>query len=139
MQAAVLIYNDRIATYRRMLQLDETLDAEPTERDVSKMAELRIRNLQAFAELQSYNDKGVFLYKHPLIQKAEEYVRLTTLLTNNPEEFLLEHRRVLDNISRYERYLRRKDRKTKRASDRDLLNKHRNREAVFKLILETKK
>jgi len=138
-QSAVLIYNDRIATYRRMLQLDETLDADPTERDVSQMAELRIRNLQAFAELQNFNDTGLFLYKHPLIHKAKEYARLSELLMNHPEEFLLEHRRALDNISRYERYLRRKDRKDKRSSDRDLLNKHRNREAVFKLILETKK
>ena len=48
---ATVIYNDRINTWRKMKKLDEVLDKKPKERDVAAMAELRIRNLQAFEEL----------------------------------------------------------------------------------------
>ena len=50
-----------------MKQLDELLDKKPTRRAVVDMAELRIRNLLAFSELQTYNDTGMlseqFLYR----------------------------------------------------------------------------
>ena len=58
---ATLIYNDRVATFRKMRKLDEILDSKPRERDVLEMAELRVRNLQAFAELQSFNDTAMAL------------------------------------------------------------------------------
>jgi hypothetical protein len=54
-QMATILYNDRILSYRKLKQLDEQLDTTPTARSVMEMAETRIRNLQAFAELQSYN------------------------------------------------------------------------------------
>ena len=61
---ATVIYNDRINTWRKMKKLDEVLDKKPKERDVAAMAELRIRNLQAFEELKAYNDTvpGSLLY-----------------------------------------------------------------------------
>jgi len=121
-----------------MLQLDEVLDAEPTARDVKEMAERRIRNLLAFDELQSFNDDGFFLYKHPLIRDKTERLELETLLRNNPDEFLRKHRCSLDNVRRYEAYIHKPERKKRRASDRDLLEKHRNRTAIFKTILESK-
>ena len=43
-----------------MKQLDEQLDKKPTTQAVIDMAELRIRNLLAFEELQSFNDTGKF-------------------------------------------------------------------------------
>jgi len=137
-QTATIIYNDRIYTHRKMLQLDEVLDAEPTERDVKEMAELRIRNLLAFDELQSFNDNAFFLYKHPLIKNNSERMELEALLRSNPDEFLRKHRCALDNVRRYEAYIRKADRKKKRASDRLLLEKHRERAAIFKTILESK-
>lgn len=138
MQTATLIYNDRIYTHRKMLQLDEVLDAEPTVKDVRQMAELRIRNLLAFDELQSFNDAGFFVYKHPLIKNETELAELQKLLRSNPDEFLRKHRCALDNVRRYESYVRRADRKQKRSTDRALLEKHRNRAALFKTILENK-
>ena len=44
-----------------MKQLDKELSEKPTSEAVAMMAELRIRNLQAFDELRSCNDKGRFL------------------------------------------------------------------------------
>ena len=45
----------------QMKQLDESLERKPQKRDIMDMVELRIRNLQAFDELQSFNDTGKFL------------------------------------------------------------------------------
>ena len=138
MQTATIIYNDRILTYRKMLQLDERLDADPTANDVKQMAETRIRNLQAFNELQSYNDTGYFKFEHPLIRHKTERAELEKLLRSDPDEFLRKHRRTLDSIRRYESYLKKKDRKDKRDSDRALLEKHRNTSLIIKNILNSR-
>jgi hypothetical protein len=121
-----------------MLQLDERLDADPTPEDVKAMAETRIRNLQAFNELQSFNDTGFFKYDHPLIRHKTERAELEKLLRTDTEEFLRKHRRTLDSIRRYESYLKRKDRKDKRDSDRALLEKHRNTSIIIKSILNSR-
>lgn len=121
-----------------MLQLDERLDADPTPEDVKAMAETRIRNLQAFNELQSFNDTGYFKFDHPLIKHKTERAELEKLLRTDTEEFLRKHRRTLDSIRRYEAYLKRKDRKDKRDSDRALLEKHRNTSIIIKSILNSR-
>ena len=54
-----------------MKQLDELLEKERNAQAVADMAELRIRNLQAFAELQSFNDTGKFLCKHHCSSDAQ--------------------------------------------------------------------
>ena len=120
-----------------MQQLDEQLDKTPPERAVTDMAELRIRNLLAFEELQSFNDTGKFKYKHPLIIHQSERAQLEELLRKNPQEFLRYHKNVLDNIRRYESYLKRVDRESRRAQDKENLRRHREREAIFKAILES--
>lgn len=120
-----------------MKQLDEQLDKNPTERAVTDMAELRIRNLLAFEELQSFNDTGKFRYKHPLIIRQSERAQLEELLRKNPQEFLRYHKNVLDNIRRYESHLKRADRESRRAQDKENLHRHREREAIFKAILES--
>lgn len=120
------------------MQLDKVLDNEPNENDVKQMAELRIRNLLAFDELQSFNDTGFFLYKHPLIKNRGESIELESLLKEDPEEFLRKHRCTLDSVRRYESYIHKPERKKRRSSDKALLEKHRNRAAMFKTILETK-
>lgn len=135
-QIATLIYNDRVVTWKQMKQLDERLDKNPVKRDIMDMVELRIRNLQAFDELQSFNDTGKFLYIHPLITHQSEREQLTKLLKTDPHEFLRLHKNVADNIRRYESYLKRADRQTRRIQDKENLRRHREREALFKAILQ---
>ena len=133
---ATVIYNDRINTWRKMKQLDEVLDKNPTAQAVADMAELRIRNNQAFAELQLFNDTGKFLCKHPILFGRSEIAQLIKLLRQDPAEFLRQHKNVLDNIKRYRSYLKRSDRKDKRTADRKNLERHQERERLFKMVLE---
>ena len=135
-QMATVIYNDRINTWRKMKKLDELLDKKPKANDVAAMAELRIRNLQAFEELKAYNDTGKFLYKHPLLKGKSEFDELVKLFNKDPAEFLHKHKNVLDNIKRYKSYIKRDDRKDKRASDRENLQRHQERERMFKMVME---
>ncbi|WP_455085817.1 hypothetical protein [Prevotella nigrescens] len=133
---ATVLYNDRINTYRKMKQLDELLEKERNAQAVADMAELRIRNLQAFAELQSFNDTGKFLCKHPLLFGRSEIAELMKLLKADPAEFLRRHKNVLDNIKRYRSYIKRTDRKNRRTDDLKNLERHRERENLFKMVLE---
>lgn len=119
-----------------MKQLDESLERKPQKRDIMNMVELRIRNLQAFDELQSFNDTGKFLYIHPLIAHQSERAQLEKLLQTDPQEFLRLHKNVTDNIRRYECYLKRADRQNKRTQDKENLRRHRERESLFKAILQ---
>ncbi|ATV33968.1 hypothetical protein CUC00_08495 [Prevotella intermedia] len=119
-----------------MKQLDELLEKERNAQAVADMAELRIRNLQAFAELQSFNDTGKFLCKHPLLFGRSEIAELMKLLKADPAEFLRRHKNVLDNIKRYRSYIKRTDRKNRRADDLKNLERHREREKLFKMVLE---
>ena len=136
---ATVIYNDRINTWRKMKQLDEQLETKPTAKAVADMAELRIRNLQAFAELQSFNDTGKFLCKHPILFGRSEIAKLIKLLKADPAEFLRRHKNVLDNIKRYRSYLKRNDRKNRRQQDKQNLRRHQEREGLFKMVLEQNK
>lgn len=133
---ATILYNERVATYKKMKQLDEQLDKNPTKSAVREMAELRIRNLQAFAELQSFNDTGNFLYKHPLIVHQSERAQLEELMRKNPAEFLHRYKNCTDSIRRYESYLKREDRKPRRAQDKEHLLRYRSKADIFKSLLE---
>ena len=133
---ATVLYNDRINTYRKMKQLDELLEKERNAQAVADMAELRIRNLQAFAELQSFNDTGKFLCKHPLLFGRSEIAELMKLLKADPAEFLRQHKNVLDNIKRYKSFVKRKDRKEKREADKRNLEKYQEKEQLFRMVLE---
>ena len=100
------------------------------------MAEMRIRNNQAFAELQSFNDTGRFLNKHPLLAERSEAARLLKLFRHDPAEFLRLHKNTLDNIKRYNSYLKRADRKDRRTADKANLERHKDRERLFEMIME---
>ncbi len=119
-----------------MKQIDECLDQNPTSRYIMDMVELRIRNIQAFNELQSLNDTGKFLYKHPLVANRSERAELENLLRTDPQEFLRLYKNVADNIRRYESFLKREDRKERKNQDKENLHRHREREALFKTILQ---
>jgi hypothetical protein len=118
-----------------MLNLDKVLDGKPSEKDIIRMAELRIRNLLAFDELQKFNDSGKWRYKHPLIVHMSERFALEELKRRNPEKFLKEYANCAHNIKRYSSYLKNASRESKRKSDRQNLKKHKERHTIFEDII----
>ena len=118
-----------------MLKLDKILDRKPTEKDIIRMAELRIRNLLAFDELQIFNDSGKWRYKHPLIVHMSERFALEELMRRNPEKFLKEYANCAHTIKRYSSYLKNAGRVDKRISDRENLKKHQERHTIFEDII----
>ena len=134
---ATLIYNDRVATFRKMNQLNQVLDTNPSERDVLEMASLRVRNLQAFAELQSFNDTGKWLYEHPLTADRSERAQLERLRREDPEQFLQEYSNCCYNVKRYSRFIKDPKRKDRHDSDLNLLREHRRRQDMYKSILQS--
>ncbi len=118
-----------------MVALDKVLDDTPTSRDIARLAELRIRNLQAFSELQAYNDSGKWRYKHPLIIHMSERFQLEELRRRNPEAFLKEYANCSLNVRRYSSYTKSEKRKNKREQDRENLQKHIERKTIFENIL----
>ena len=134
---ATLIYNDRVATFRKMRKLDVSLDTKPSERDVLEMAALRVRNLQAFAELQSFNDTGKWLYEHPLTAYRSERAQLERLRREDPEQFLQEYSNCRYNVQRYSRFVKDPKRKERRDSDLKLLREHRRRADLYRSILQS--
>lgn len=118
-----------------MVELDKKLESKPTSKDVARMAELRIRNLQAFSELQTYNDSGNWKYKHPLIIHMSERFQLEELRRRSPEKFLKEYANCAHNIKRYKSYLKNDKRKEKHKSDKKHLTKHQERHTIFEDIL----
>ena len=136
---ATILYNSRIVSYRQMKELDKVLDSEPTSSDVMQMVELRIQNLLAFDELQTFNDTGKFRYKHPLIQHKSERAELERLLRSDSKEFLRRYRCVTDSIRRYERYIRDPSKKDKVKHYRNILTKYKDKDLMFKTILESVK
>jgi hypothetical protein len=134
---ATLIYNDRVATFRKMNQLNQVLDTNPSERDILEMASLRVRNLQAFAELQSFNDTGKWLYEHPLTADRSERAQLERLRREDPEQFLQEYSNCCYNVKRYSRFIKDPKRKDRHDSDLKLLREHRRRQDLYKSILQS--
>lgn len=123
-----------------MKAIDAVIDAEPTEQRIIDLAELRNRNLLAFKELQSYNDKGKFMNKHPLLTQHSLRTKYQELLTKNPAEFLTEYTNTANNVSRYSSFLN-NDKRTPEQKEKDLKNlgKHKELEAVMREVLEEKK
>lgn len=130
-----MIYNDRVNTWREMKVLDTELDDKPTEAKVVKMAEIRIRNLQCFEELQSFNDTGNWVNKHPLLIHYSERFQLEELRRRDPAAFLQKYANCQQNIKRYKSYLNNKSRADQRASDKKNLNKHQEIKIIFETIL----
>lgn len=121
-----------------MKQLDEDLENDSTTDAVRDMAELRIRNLLAFEELQAFNDTATWKFKHPLIVHRSERAELVELLKTKPDEFLKRHRNVSDSIRRYVSYIKRADRIGRRTQDKEHLQRYREKDELFKSILNEK-
>ncbi|MCD6345996.1 MAG: hypothetical protein J7L96_01110 [Bacteroidales bacterium] len=119
-----------------MQQLDVELDEDPTEEGISQLAELRIRNLLCFKELQSFNDSGNFLLEHPLVSHYSLREELQRMLSGNPERFLDEFYKTKGNVARYRSYLnKKKSGKHEKERWQDQLKKHVEREAIMKELL----
>nr|DAP57571.1 MAG TPA: hypothetical protein [Caudoviricetes sp.] len=58
------------------------------------------------------------------------------MLRTDPAEFLRQHKNVLDNIKRYKSFVKRKDRKEKRDTDKRNLQKYQEKERLFRMVLE---
>lgn len=121
-----------------MKELDEIVETAPTAATVAELAELRIRNLKCFDELQSFNDSGKWLNRHPLLQGKDEIAELRTLLQHDPDEFLRLQRCCADSVRRYQSYLKRKDRRPYRQTDREALARYRDRLRLFTAVLRLK-
>lgn len=123
-----------------MQQLDVELDQAPTENCIVQMAELRIRNLQCFEELQHFNDHGTFLLKHPLVSQFSLRQELQRLLSTNPDQFLDEFSKTKGNVARYKSYLNKKkvDLQEKKRWQNQL-KKHLERESLMKELLAERK
>ena len=137
MQKAVIIYNDRVNTFRRMKEIDAVIDNQPTAARVKNLAELRNRNLICFAELESYNKTGKWLNRHPLLKHFSLHAQMTRLLRENPAAFLDEYSNVSYNVNRYRSYLNNEKRSEKQhEKDRKNLKKHQEREKLMKEVLD---
>lgn len=95
------LYNDRVYAYERMQALDQLLDEEPTDANISQMIDDATRNHLAFLELQNYNDHKEFLYFHPLLQEYKLQNELDRLRKSNPERFMNELVNADKSITRY--------------------------------------
>jgi hypothetical protein len=92
-----------------MVIIDAELDKSPTPDLVSELAELRIRNLLCFSELETLNNTGKFRGKHPLIKFFSVRQLLAKLRKDDPEQFLYDFSTCRDNVKRYSSFLKRKE------------------------------
>ena len=124
-----------------MKKLDAEIDEKPTKAKVKELAELRIRNLQAFGELKRFNDTGKFEHKHPLVKHYSLQVQLEDMLSKTPGEFLAEYGNTRENVKRYKSYCNNaKRRKDTELHKKDKLNlkKHQEKLTMMEQILEEK-
>lgn len=122
-----------------MVQIDNIIDQSPTPQLVAELAEARIRNLMCFRELESFNNTGKFLFKHPLLVFKTERQKLEELLRDNPDQFLNEYANCRENVKRYTSYLKSpKYTKERQDNHRVRLEEHNTRLDLFKDIMKSK-
>lgn len=122
-----------------MKEIDAVIDHKPTKVLILELAKLRIRNLAAFSELESLNDTGTFLYKHPLIKHFSLRSKLEELLKSNPGEFLDSHVRAKENVKRYSSFVKSDKRKSdQKEKDQKSLVKWTEELDIYKSILAAK-
>nr|WP_319266030.1 hypothetical protein [uncultured Draconibacterium sp.] len=115
-----------------MLEIDAVIDNKPSKALVKELAELRIRNLLCFRELEALNENGKFLYKHPLIRNYSERVKLETMFREDTDRFMDEFGNTRENVKRYSSFLKNKKRSPEqKEKDRQNLEKHKERKQLF--------
>jgi len=120
-----------------MKNIDAVIDSEPTEKRIIDLVEYRNRNLLAFKELKTFNDKGKWLNKHPLLSQYSIRFKFEKLLKEKPDKFLDEYARINSYVSRYKSYLK-NDKRSETQKEKDVKNlkKHEEREQLIKEILD---
>lgn len=115
-----------------MCEIDAIIDTKASKALVKELAELRIRNLLCFRELEALNNNGKFLYKHPLIRNYSERVQLETMFREDTDRFLDEFANTRENVKRYSSFLKNKKRSPEQKDkDRQNLDKHKDRKQLF--------
>lgn len=121
-----------------MKALDADIDENPTAKKVKELAELRIRNLAAYRELQALNETGDFVYKHIIIRQYGKHAVLTKLRKDDPEKFMNDYHLAKDNVKRYTTYLNSAKRTEKQhETDAKLLEKWRETCQIFVQVLNS--
>jgi hypothetical protein len=107
-QTCILLYDDRVKTYRRMQEIDVLIDEQPE--FALEMVNCSIRNREAHDELQAYNDHHLFIYKHDFTKKqkiqSETLAELYELKRSDPDAFITETANIIQNMRRIESNLR---------------------------------
>lgn len=108
----IILYDERINRYRRMQDISILLDTEPSSELCLEMVECDILQRKAHLELNSYNDRHIFLNEHPLIQERNQILQLENSLKQlkkeNPAAFINEISNITQNIRRIESNIRTK-------------------------------
>jgi hypothetical protein len=119
-----------------MLDIDKALETNPTPELVTELAELRIKNLICFSELETYNNTGKFKGRHPLLKHFTIRHILIKLKKEDPNRFLDDFSLCKDNIKRYSSFLKRKKISEKeRENWQKQLNKHTERLELMKEVM----
>ena len=119
-----------------MVEIDKMIDNKPTKALVKELAESRIRNLQAFRELQEYNNTGKFLYVHPLIVHYSLRQELAKMLENNSNMFLQEYANCRENVKRYKSYYNNPKRpEEKKKRDKQNIKKHSEKLSIMEELM----
>ncbi len=102
-QLCIILFNDNVHCYRRMIEADQALDKNPNSyEDIKKLVENDIRNKLGWNELQSFNDTGNFLWKHTILAHHKIRNELTRLKKENPEKFMRDFVNADKSITRYQ-------------------------------------
>ncbi len=123
-----------------MKAIDAVIDKDPSEQMIIDLAELKNRNILAFNELRSFNDKGKWKNKHPLIIHHSIRSKYQKLLKSDTAGFLAEFTNTANNVSRYASFLNNEKRSpNQHEKDSENLKKHKERESIMREVLEENK
>lgn len=139
-QLAILLYDERINTWRQLVKLRQEIDDYPEK--ALAIADLDDRNRMAHHELEVFEKTGIFPCKHPMaIKFMAERKKLSewrTLKQKDPKGFMKQVANIEHNITRYRSQIS-KDKLTdeKRASiARNLANAERMHELMMQVVKE---
>ena len=103
----MVLYNDRVFAFKEQAEINKRWENnEPTNEEIESMIDCDERNILCFSELQNYNDRGNFLYQHPLTVKYKRECDLDKLRRTNPQEFLNKLKNIKNNVTRYRSQIR---------------------------------
>lgn len=122
-----------------MREIDAIIDEKPTQQRVIDLAEARNRNIMAQRELQSFNDKGKWLNKHPLLSQYSIKTKFIEMHQKDPAGFLNEFAKTASYVSRYTSYLNNQNRpEEQHEKDKKNLDKYKEIQSIMLEVQEEK-